>query len=95
MKTLKKVDVSFLKVEYLPDLEEMKERVIYISDKYGTSGHKCLCGCGQLTILPLEKGEWSYEVDAKNRISFSPSVGNYQLLCASHYIITKGTANFV
>jgi hypothetical protein len=29
------------------------------------------------------------------KVSFTPSIGNYQLPCKSHYIITKNKANFV
>lgn len=95
MKTLKRIEVDFIKVHYMPNVSEMKDFIIYISDEYGVSGHKCMCGCGELTIMPLGKGEWNYEIDASNRITIHPSVGNYQLPCKSHYIIQKGGANFV
>lgn len=95
MRTLKRVAVTFEKVDYMPSVSEMKDGVIYISDKYAISGHKCLCGCGELTIMPISPGEWNYQIDESNRLSIRPSVGNYQLPCKSHYIIQKGGANFV
>jgi hypothetical protein len=95
MKTLKRIDVSFRKVQYMPSLSEMEESVIYISDEYGVSGHKCMCGCGSKTIMPIGKGEWNYDIHSNGKISMSPSVGNYQLPCKSHYIIQNGGANFV
>ena len=95
MKTLKRIEVGFEKVHYLPNISEMKEKIIYISDEYGISGHRCICGCGELTIMPIGKNEWNYQVDESERLSMQPSVGNYQLPCKSHYIIQKGGANFV
>jgi len=95
MKTIKTVSVTYKRVLYIPETIDMEEGVIYISDEYKTAAHLCLCGCKELTILPLTKGEWSYTIDKRDVISMSPSVGNYQLPCKSHYIITKGGANFV
>lgn len=59
------------------------------------SAHKCLCGCGKKTAMPLGDDMWSYSIDSWDRLSMHPSVGNYQYLCKSHYIINRGTANFV
>lgn len=95
MKTLKKVNVAYEKYHFLPPTEELEPGIIYISDEFNISKHLCLCGCGELTVMPLGDDEWNYSIDEKDRISFWPSVGNYQLPCKSHYIITKGVANFV
>ena len=95
MKTKRKVNIEFKKVETLPFLNEMDDNVIYISDKYGISEHKCLCGCGFRVAMPISIREWSYKIDSKKRLSMHPSVGNYQYKCKSHYIIKKGVANFV
>lgn len=78
----------------MPDYGLFKESVIYISDKYGVSIHRCLCGCGSKTVMPLGKGHWNYEIK-NEKLTMSPSVGNYQMPCKSHYIITNGVANFV
>ena len=94
MKTLKKVFVTYRFVEYIPSKEEMKEGEIYISKKYETSVHKCLCGCGNLTVTPLNKNEWSYS-EKNEKLTMVPSIGNFSFLCKSHYIITNGIANFV
>lgn len=95
MKTLKKVEVNFEKVHYIPKHSKMEEGVIYISDEFGTSSHLCLCGCKELTVMPLGKDGWAYHIDALKGLTMTPSVGNFQLPCKSHYIITKGNANFV
>lgn len=95
MKTKKRVEVKHIKVQNLPFIDKMEENTIYISDKYGISEHKCLCGCGKRVATPLGYKEWSYKIDTKNRLSMHPSIGNYQYPCKSHYIIYKGGANFV
>lgn len=95
MKTLKKVPVEPVYLEFLPELSEMEEGKIYISREYKVSKHKCLCGCGELVVLPFSSpDDWKFTED-KGKITFTPSVGNYQFACKSHYIITNGIANFV
>jgi len=92
MKTIKKVTVKAEFVETVP--KELKQGVIYISEKYNTSVHACLCGCLCEVVLPL--GDKGWNCTLKNgKVSFTPSVGNYQQPCKSHYIITNDVANFV
>ena len=74
--------------------EEMLQGVIYISDEYKCSRHLCLCGCGEDTIMPLGPNGWNYTMKG-DKVSFTPSVGNFQFYCKSHYIITDNVANFV
>lgn len=92
MKTIKKVKVTPMYLKEIPlDLEE---GVLYISLDYKVAVHKCLCGCGNKTVTPLKSTEWSLK-DIDGKISMSPSIGNYNFPCSSHYIIDKGYANFV
>jgi hypothetical protein len=94
MKTLKQVIIIPVFVEdFLP--EHMEENHIYISEKYKSVLHKCLCGCGETVSTPLTKGMWTLSKDAMGRITLSPSIGNYSQKCQSHYIIQKNKANFV
>jgi hypothetical protein len=99
MKTIKKVDVTPVFVDVIPD--EMFEQSLYISEKYGTIVHKCLCGCGEKVVTPIDNiidGKdlgWKLIKNDKYRVSLTPSIGNFQLPCKSHYIITKNIANFV
>jgi len=44
--------------------------------------------------MSLMQNQWQYTQTAKG-VSFTPSVGNYQFACQSHYIITDNVANFV
>jgi len=94
MKTLKKVPIKPVCVEFIPPWEEMEEGTIYISVEYKTASHKCLCGCGSPTITPMTKDMWSFNL-RNGKLSISPSIGNFQFPCKSHYIITNNIANFV
>jgi hypothetical protein len=93
MKTIKQVDVEPVFVEFIP--RELEEGKLYISKEYGTAVHNCLCGCGSKTITPLS-GEYKWVLTEKgDKVSLSPSVGNFNFPCKSHYIITNNKANFV
>lgn len=91
MKTLKKVEIEPIYVEFIPaDLEQGK---LYISEKYEGCTHLCLCGCGVKCYLPLGAGEWSIN-NNKGKVSITPSILQ-RFECKSHYIITNNVANFV
>lgn len=97
MKTIKQVEIIPVFVsEYMPPFEEMIQDKIYISEQFDVSIHKCLCGCGEKVVMPLHPVHgWVLTKHDNDKVSFTPSVGNYQLPCKSHYIITKNKANFV
>jgi len=97
MKTLKKVQIEPVFLEgYMTPFSEMEEGKVYISEKYHVSIHKCLCGCGAQTVLPIDPVHgWNLIKSTSGKISFTPSVGNFQMSCRSHYIITDNVANFV
>ena len=92
MKTLKKIPIEVAYVEFIPS--ELKEGILYVSLKFKVAVHNCLCGCGNKTVTPLKNNEWHLN-DDNGKVSLSPSIGNYKFPCKSHYIITKGMANFV
>ena len=95
MKTIKKVTIEPVFVDVIPEVIE--ENKLYISEKYKTATHNCLCGCGLKTITPLGGGR-NWEIvksyDGK-KISLIGSVGNYNFPCKSHYIITLCDFYFV
>lgn len=96
MRTIRKVGVNPKYVTYIPEVSDMEHGVIYISLKYKSAQHLCLCGCGNQTVTPLNGNGWQLIVnDSNDKISLTPSIGNYQFPCKSHYIITNGVANFV
>jgi len=71
-------------VEFIPDV--LKDRTIYVSIKYATAIHKCCCGCGNKVVTPLSPNDWKLVFDGES-ISIYPSIGNWGLVCKSHYWI--------
>ena len=67
--------------------QEAKDGVLYISLKYGTAIHKCPCGCGNEIVTPFDEiCGWILSYNGKT-VSLSPSIGNWDLPCKSHYWI--------
>ncbi len=71
-------------VEFIP--EQIKDGVLYVSERYRTAVHKCCCGCGREIVTPLSSAEWVVRRNG-NQVSLWPSIGNWSLPCRSHYII--------
>lgn len=99
MKTIKKVQIEPIFFdECLPPKEEFEGGKIYISRKYHGAAHLCLCGCGLYVFMDINHENYNYGwdlIENNGKITFSPSIGNFQYPCKSHYIITKNIANFV
>lgn len=74
-------------VKYLP--EQIEEGVLYISMKYATATHFCACGCREEVITPFTPTDWKMTFDGET-ISLSPSIGNWNFACRSHYFIQHG-----
>lgn len=74
-------------VEEIPSAEDIQPGVLYISHKYGTAVHHCACGCGEEVITPLSPEGWT--IHFNGRFSLTPSIGNFQFPCRSHYFITN------
>lgn len=75
----------------IPEREEMEEGVLYISEEFNTAIHLCACGCGVEVVTPLGAGRWTLTragEGAGEEVSLSPSIGNFQIPCGSHYWIT-------
>ncbi len=73
-------------VENIPDIIE--EGILYISIKYCTAIHKCICGCGNEVVTPLSPTDWELIFDGRT-VSLYPSIGNWNFECQSHYWITR------
>jgi len=94
MKTLKQVPIELVELkegEFMP--EKMEPNKLYYSPEFKGSNHLCLCGCGHECYLPIQEGEWSLNV-SDGKVTLAPSILQ-RFECKSHYIITKGIANFV
>jgi hypothetical protein len=65
-----------------------EQGVLYVSEEFETAGHLCCCGCGERVITPLNPAKWRLSKD-RGTVSLSPSIGNWNYACKSHYLITK------
>lgn len=71
-------------VEFIP--EELEQGVIYISIRFATASHLCVCGCGNKVVTPIRPTDWKLIFDGKT-VSLDPSIGNWSFPCQSHYFI--------
>ena len=72
---------------------KLEEGVLYICLDCDVVVHKCACGCGEKVVLPLSPEHWQLFFDGD--VSLSPSIGNYQYECKSHYFIRKNKVVWV
>jgi Family of unknown function (DUF6527) len=72
-------------VELIPDM--LEEGILYISVRYKSACHLCVCGCGTKVVTPLSPTGWQMTYDGRT-VSLHPSIGNWNLACQSHYWIT-------
>lgn len=73
-------------VEVVPD--DMKQGVLYVSEKYRTAIHLCACGCGLQTVTPTNEYGWNIEIKEK-KVTLAPSISNWQYPCKSHYFVRE------
>ena len=71
-------------VEFIPPV--LEDGKLYISIEYATAVHKCASGCGQKVVTPLSPTDWNLTFDGV-AVSLSPSIGNWNFECQSHYWI--------
>jgi hypothetical protein len=72
-------------VEYLPTT--LEGGTLYVSLPYATAAHRCACGCGYEVVTPLSPTDWQILFDGLS-ISLTPSIGNWNFPCRSHYWIS-------
>lgn len=75
-------------VEFIP--KDRQEGVLYISIPFATAVHNCFCGCGTKVVTPLSPVFWKLIFDGET-VSLSPSVGNWDFPCRSHYYVRRNT----
>jgi hypothetical protein len=78
-------------IDLVPDI--LENGVLYISIEYSSAIHKCPCGCGNEVVTPLSPTDWELTFDGKS-VSLSPSIGNWNFECKSHYWIIKNKVRF-
>lgn len=94
MKTIKKVDIEPVYVDEIPENDKLKQDVLYISKKYGTIVHLCLCGCKNLSVTPINSTGWVLK-EENDKVTLTPSILNNNCPNKYHYIITNNVANIV
>ena len=83
-------------VEFMPETKE--EGILYISKRFSLAIHLCPCGCGEQVVTPI-KGSfpgsknrpdcWDFTEHEDGTVTLSPSVGNFEFPCKSHYFIRR------
>lgn len=75
------------RVEFIP--RQLEPGILYVAEEFEVAVHLCACGCGNKVTTPLGPAEWRFS--EKNGLpSLSPSIGNWQLPCRTHYVIANG-----
>jgi len=74
-------------VDLIPD--DPEPGILYVSMEYATAAHRCCCGCGEEVVTPFNPAQWQMSFDG-DAVSLHPSVGNWNLRCRSHYIVSGG-----
>lgn len=86
--TVQEFEVEF--VEFVP--AELAEGVLYISMQHATASHRCACGCGHRVVTPIGPADWLLTFDGT--VTLSPSIGNGQIDCRSHYFIRSNRVSW-
>src|SRR5579875_1493375 len=81
---MKRASVSHEFVEDIP--LQLDEGIVYVSIPYSTVVHLCPCGCRNKVVTPLSPAEWQLLYDGES-VSLTPSIGNWEFPCRSHYWI--------
>ena len=80
-------EIRLQRVQYMPKV--LEPGILYVSEEFGAVAHLCACGCGAKIRTPLGPTDWSLK-NSPQGPSLSPSVGNWQQACRSHYWISAG-----
>lgn len=75
-------------VEIIPD--EIPDGVLFISIRYKTAVHQCICGCKNEVVTPISPTDWQISFDGQS-VSLHPSIGNWNFPCRSHYWLVRNT----
>lgn len=74
-------------VKHIPD--QLQPGLLYVSLDFCTAAHRCCCGCDSEVVTPISPTDWKLTFDGQ-AISLWPSIGNWNLRCRSHYVISDG-----
>lgn len=85
MQKLRKI--KLVRVHFVP--KTLEPGLLYVSEEFDAVLHLCACGCGRKVSTPLGPTAWTFK-ETPTGPSLSPSVGNWQFPCRSHYWIRGG-----
>lgn len=88
---MKRYNMKIAFVHRVPS--KIEEGILYICLDCDVVVHKCACGCGEKVVLPLSPEHWQLHYDGE--VTLSPSIGNYQYKCKSHYFIRNSSVVWV
>lgn len=71
-------------VEFVP--RELSSGVLYLALEHAVAAHLCACGCDTKVVTPFSPAGWQLFFDGDS-VSLTPSIGNWQFPCRSHYWI--------
>ena len=72
---------------------ELAPGVLYVSMRGRLAMHLCPCGCGETVVTSFAPGHWKLIFDGES-VSLSPSIGNYNFNCKSHYFIINNSVRW-
>lgn len=81
---MKHTSISHEFVDFIPS--QLDDGILYVSIPYATAVHRCACGCGNKVVTPISPAQWQLLYDGES-VSLTPSIGNWQFPCHSHYWI--------
>jgi hypothetical protein len=76
-----------------PIPESLQAGTLYVNPQGTRAHHLCACGCDQRVMTPLNDIEWEL-TGTDDRPSLRPSVGNWNLDCRSHYVLSEGRVHW-
>ena len=83
--------LEFQRVQYIP--KNLEPGILYVSTEFNSAAHLCACGCGTPVKTPLGPTAWRFR-ESKAGATLTPSIGNWQLPCKSHYWIRAGQVDW-
>lgn len=72
--------------EYIP--ETLAPGILYVSERFETAIHLCVCGCGTKVVTHWDEGGWTLTLNADKTVAtLSPSILHRP--CGSHYFLRE------
>lgn len=88
--------INKFKVEFVDKIpSNLEDGILYVCISCNVIIHRCVCGCGERTVTPIDKKYgWIMKYDGQ-AITLRPSIGNFSIPCRSHYYITDNNVEWL